>query len=125
MSVRGSIVLAALLAATACSGDGGDGVQGPGDGAEGDVLVENNRFDPATLQVETGATVVWAWASNGVLHNVTFEDDVTSGNQGSGTYERTFAEAGAYDYLCTIHGVGMSGTITVAAPATDNGNNGY
>jgi plastocyanin len=125
MSVRGSIFLAALLAATACSGDGGDGVQGPGDGPEGDVMVENNRFDPAALQVETGATVVWVWASNGVEHNVTFEDDVRSGNQGSGTFERTFAEAGEYDYLCTIHGVGMSGTITVAAPAPDNGDSGY
>jgi len=120
MSVRGSIVLAALLAATACSGDGGDGVQGPGDGPEADVLVENNRFQPAALQVAPGSTVVWAWASNGVQHNVTFEDDVTSGNRGSGTFQRTFADAGVYDYLCTLHGTGMSGTITVAAPATDD-----
>lgn len=116
--MRGSILLAALLAATACSGDGGDGGQGPGDGPEADVQVENNRFQPAALQVATGATVVWAWASNGVEHNVTFEDEVSSGNRGSGTYQRTFADAGVYDYLCTLHGAGMSGTITVAAPAT-------
>jgi plastocyanin len=71
--------------------------------------------------VEAGGTVVWTWASNGVEHNVTFEDEVTSGNQGSGTYQRTFANAGTFDYFCTIHGSGMSGTITVTAPAPIGG----
>jgi plastocyanin len=118
MSFRRSMLLAALLAAAACSGDGGDGVQEPDDDT-GDVLVRNNTFDPSEFQVAVGGTVTWLWASNGVEHNVTFEDDVTSGNQGDGTFQRTFPTAGEFDYLCTIHGAGMSGTITVTAPATD------
>ena len=62
MSVRRSILLAALVAAAACSDDNGDGGAGP---PEGDVLVENNVFDPSTLQVAAGASVVWAWSSGG------------------------------------------------------------
>jgi plastocyanin len=112
------MLLAALLAAAACSGDGGDGVQEPGEDT-GDVLVRNNTFDPSQFQVEAGGTVTWVWASNGVQHNVTFEDNVNSGNQGDGTFQRTFATAGEYDYLCTIHGSGMSGTVTVTTPAPD------
>jgi plastocyanin len=41
---------------------------------------------------------------------------VSSGNRGSGTFQRTFTDPGEFDYLCTIHGAGMSGTITVVAP---------
>jgi plastocyanin len=122
MSFRCSTLLTALLAAAACSGDGGDGVQEP-DGDTGDVEVRNNAFDPSAFQVEVGGTVTWVWASNGVEHNVTFEDGVASADQGEGTFQRTFTTAGEFDYLCTIHGAGMSGTVTVTAPATDG--NGY
>jgi len=121
MSVRGSLILAALLATAACSDDSGDdGGQGPGDPPpDGDILVRNNVFDPEALQVAPGATVVWVWSSGGQTHNVTFEDGPQSGNKSSGTYERTFADAGAYPYHCTIHGSptsGMRGVVTVEAP---------
>ncbi len=115
MYFRRSTLLAALLATMACSGDGG--VQEPDQNPDGGgVQVRNNLFDPADFEVEAGGTVVWTWASNGVQHNVTFEDDVSSGNRGSGTFQRTFTDPGEFDYLCTIHGAGMSGTITVVAP---------
>jgi plastocyanin len=125
MSVRGSILLAALLAAAACSGDdGGDGGSGP---PEGDIIVENNDFDPSSLEVTQGTSVVWAWSSGGVTHNVTFDDGEQSGNRSDGTYTRTFAAAGAYPYHCTIHGSatsGMRGSVTVTAPAPGGGGNG-
>jgi plastocyanin len=124
MFFRGSLLLAALIAAAACSGDNGDGGQGPGETPDGDILVRNNSFDPAELQVAPGSTVVWAWASGGVTHNVTFGDGEASGNRATGTYERTFAAAGSFPYHCTIHGTatsGMRGAVTVAEGAPDTG----
>ena len=124
MSVPRSILLAALVAAAACSDDNGDG--GPGPGPEGDIIVENNDFDPSSLQVAPGASVVWAWSSGGTTHNVTFDDGEQSGNKSDGTYERTFATAGSYPYHCTIHGSatsGMRGSVTVVA-AGGQGNGG-
>jgi plastocyanin len=119
------ILAAGAIAGVACS-DSENGGQGPGDETpEGDILVRNNFFEPSELEVAPGATVVWAWASNGVVHNIEFDDGPTSGNQGSGTYERTFAAAGDYPYLCTIHGESMSGVISVvAAPAPGDGGGG-
>jgi plastocyanin len=125
MSVRRSILLAALVAAAACSDDNGDGGSGPP--PEGDILVENNDFDPSSLEVAQGASVVWAWSSGGVTHNVTFDDGEQSGNRSDGTYTRTFAAAGAYPYHCTIHGSatsGMRGSVTVTAPAPSEGGGG-
>lgn len=119
MSFRGTMMLAALLAAAACSDDNGDGGQAPETPA-GDVLVRNDFFDPAELEVAPGATVVWAWASSGRAHNVTFDDGPASGDRSSGTYERTFAAEGTYPYHCTIHGTatsGMRGVVTVAEGA--------
>ena len=86
MRVRSLILAAGAIAAVACS-DSGNGGQGPGDEPpEGDILVRNNFFVPSQLEVAPGATVVWAWASNGTVHNVTFDDGDESGNQGTGTY---------------------------------------
>ncbi len=124
MSVRRSILLVALVAAAACSSDDGDSGPTP----EGDVTVENNDFDPATLQVAAGSSVVWAWASGASTHNVTFDDGEASGNRSSGTYSRTFATAGTYPYHCTLHGTatsGMRGSVTVTAGGTggDSGGN--
>jgi plastocyanin len=123
MALRRTILLAALVTAVACSDDDGDGGQGP-ETPEGDILVRNNSFDPAALTVQTGATVVWAWVAGAVTHNVTFADDVASGDRSSGTFERTFAAPGNYPYLCTIHGAAMSGTITVE-DATGGSTRGY
>ena len=119
------ILAAAALAAVACS-DGDNGGQGPGEETpQGDILVRNNVFDPSELEVAPGATVVWAWASNGTVHNVTFADAPPSANQGSGTFERTFAELGDYSFQCTIHPATMNGVISVVdAPAPGDGGGG-
>jgi plastocyanin len=124
MSVRSSILLAALVAAAACSDDNGDGGLNP---PEGDVTVEDNDFDPSSLTVAPGASVVWAWASGASTHNVTFDDGEASGNRSSGTYQRTFATAGTYPYHCTLHGSatsGMRGVVTVAASQNPGGGGG-
>ena len=126
MRVRGTLVPAILWAVTACGGgDGGDGGAGPGDEpSDGDVLVRNNNFTPGTLEVETGTTVMWVWASGGTQHNVTFNDGENSDNLAVGSYNRTFTEAGSYPYHCTIHGLSMNGTVTVTAAAPAEGGDG-
>ena len=124
MRVRSLLLAAGAMAAVACS-DSGNGDQGPGDQPpEGDVLVRNNFFDPAELEVAPGATVVWAWSSNGTVHNILFDDGPSSGDQGSGTFERIFATAGDFPYHCTIHGLAMSGVIHVVAASPDGGTGG-
>ena len=127
MTFRGSMLLAALAALAACSGDNGDGGQGPDETPDGDILVRNDLFDPGALEVAPGATVVWAWDSDGRTHNVTFDDGDGSGDRSSGTFQRTFATVGAYPYHCTIHGTatsGMRGLVTVlegASPGEEDG----
>lgn len=100
----------ALLLGAACSSDGATGPV-PAD----EVRVSNNRFTPANRTVSTGAPLTFRWASGGTTHNVTFNDGPTSGNQSSGTFERTFTLEGSYPYQCTLH-AGMTGTITVQPP---------
>jgi plastocyanin len=124
MRVRRLLLAVGAIAAVACS-DSGNGGQDPGDEIpEGDILVRNDFFDPAELEVAPGTTVVWAWASSGTVHNVTFDDGEESGNKGSGTYARTFAAAGDFPYHCTIHGVSMSGVISVVASSPVGGGGG-
>ena len=128
MSPRSSVLLVALVVVVACGGDNnGDGGQGPGDTPDGDILVRNNSFTPGNFEVAPGATVVWAWQAGSAIHNVTFDDGETSGNQSSGTYERDFAAAGTFPYHCTIHGTatsGMRGVVTVAASGGGTGGGG-
>ena len=117
MRVRSWVLLAGAVALAGCSDDG-NGDQGPDTPPPtGDVRVRNNFFDPAELQVSPGTAVTWAWASNGVVHDVTFDDGQASPQQGDGTFERTFPAAGEFPYHCSIHGLAMSGVVSVAAPA--------
>jgi plastocyanin len=115
MRVRSLLLAAGAIAALACS-DGGNGGQEPTDEApQGEILVRNDVFDPSELEVAPGVTVIWVWASNGRVHNILFDDGETSGDKGSGTYERTFAAVGDFPYHCTIHPETMNGTISVVA----------
>src|ERR671914_205313 len=101
MRARTLALAASAIAALGCS-DGGDLTQGPGgESPDNGIAVRNNFFDPSALEVPAGTAVVWTWASDGTEHNVTFADGQSSGNQGSGTYQRTFAAAGDYSYRCT------------------------
>jgi plastocyanin len=131
MAIRRLMLVAGAVSALACGGDDGNGGQGPGDEpGENEVLVGNNSFTPATLQVEAGTTIAWIWSSGGVQHNVTFSDGPASQTQGDGSFSRNFAAVGGFPYHCTIHGSptsGMRGTVTVVAAGGDSGggNGGY
>jgi len=84
-------------------------------------------FTPATLTVNSGATVTWQ-NDSGVIHNVVWvsaagRNAAAAGdgtgdiaNFGAGSHARLFTAPGSYDFYCTIHGsptAGMHGTLTV------------
>lgn len=116
---RLAVVAAAvlLLGAAGCADDNGDGAtngngNGNGEAATTEVTVDDNFFDPETLEVSVGDTVTWTWVGS-EPHNV-ISDEFESETQTEGTFEYTFDEAGTYEYSCTIH-PGMDGTIEVSA----------
>lgn len=76
------------------------------------VSVGDDLFDPSATTVPVGTTVTWTWIGS-VGHNVTFDDGVHSATQATGSFARTFTVAGTYKYHCTIHGLAMSGSVTV------------
>jgi plastocyanin len=116
--MRGSVGLlaGAVMIVCACSdytgpGDPGDGGPPP---ATAGVSVEDDQFVRAAVQVLQGGQVQWTWRG-GNQHNVTFTGGPASGTQSSGTFQRTFPTAGTFNYMCTIHGQSMSGSVTVVA----------
>jgi plastocyanin len=125
--MRTMALLASLLAvAWGCGGNSGgsDTTTGPPTTPPGPntVTVGNNFFSPGSLAIATGATVTWQWAAGAATHNVTFDDNIHSDDQSSGSFTRTFAAAGTFPYHCTIHS--MQGTVTVSASGGSGGGTG-
>ena len=68
------------------------------------VNIENFKFLPATLTVPAGTTVTWKNEDDsphrigdptGMLKSEALDTD--------GTFSHTFAQAGEYPYICTLH----------------------
>lgn len=78
------------------------------------VSIQSSAFYPASQVISKGTIVKWT-NNDGMDHTVTSNSAVfDSGNISSTqTYSYTFNTPGSYPYHCTIHGVSMSGTITV------------
>jgi plastocyanin len=81
------------------------------------VSIIDLTFDPATIEVDAGATVTWT-NDDSVPHTVTARDaDFNSGVMMSAdSFSQTFSEPGTYDYFCAIH-PSMTGTVVVREPA--------
>ncbi len=123
--VRGALATL-ILAVVACggadtvtstaTGGGGGGGGGGGDtcpSTSTSVTVSDNLFTPPCTKVPVGSTVTWTW-SGANPHNVTFANSAlgASQTQTAGTYQKTFANAGTFNYDCTVH-PGMSGSVQV------------
>ena len=118
-----SMLAAAFLAMMAL-------VPGPASAAEADVIVSDSFYQPQSLTVQAGSTVLWEQQGN-APHNVGADDGswdshpaCTPSVPGScmrdgDTYSRAFPETGTFGYYCKIHGSpgsGMFGTIRVVEP---------
>ena len=76
------------------------------------VHMHGLAFDPQTVKVSVGQTVVFV-NDDTVSHNVTASDLGTSGDVGPGkSWKYTFTKAGDYHYTCTYH-QGMTGEVIV------------
>jgi plastocyanin len=83
--------------------------------AESAVSIVDFAFEPATLDVAAGATVVWT--NDGQAPHTVTGDFADSGILEPGqTFSYTFAESGEQSYACAIHPQ-MTGTIRVSAGA--------
>jgi plastocyanin len=85
------------------------------------VAVQDDLFSPAAITINVGDTVEWTFTAAANSHSVTSETAgvFNSGirDPGSAAFSFTFANAGTYDYYCTVHGTSMSGTVTVQEAA--------
>lgn len=103
---------------------------GPGDEDVEVTMTPQLRFEPSTVEIEVGETVVWTNPA-AVVHTVTADPELAQDadrvelpvgaapfHSGSipegGEYRRTFAVAGTYRYVCLPHETqGMVGTVIV------------
>lgn len=74
------------------------------------VAVQDNRFDPAAIQVSRGTTVTWRWEGE-EEHNVV-GDTMESAIQAEGSLSERFDESGVHSYECTLH-LFMRGEVVV------------
>ena len=77
------------------------------------VLIQNFAFAPAALTVKVGATVTWTNRDD-EPHTVVADGGQfrSPGLDSNATYSYTFAAAGTYDYVCSIHPF-MRGSVVV------------
>ena len=129
-------LLGLIIAAVGCGGGGpaapnygnnGGNTGGNNSGStSADIGISGLNFTPAATTVAKGTTVNWSWNSCGsdgyggqtcVDHSLVWDDGTAGVNATStGSYNRTFTNAGTYSYHCAIHGTttsGMRGTVTV------------
>ena len=87
----------------------------PSGGTGHDISIYGMSFSPSTLTVPIGTAVKWT-NNDSYAHTATSNDGTTfdSGNlNGGGSYTYMANTAGTFNYHCTIHGLTMTGTLTV------------
>jgi plastocyanin len=114
-----AFMMAALVLPAACVDDVGGDRADPSpslapSSADASVTIADMAFSPEDVDISAGDTVAWSFDDGDVPHNVTFEDGGSSSDtQDSGSWSRSFDEAGTYEYRCTLHSQ-MHGTVTVS-----------
>ena len=77
------------------------------------VTIDNFNFNPATLTVAAGSTVVWT-NQDDVPHTVTSDENVfgSPALDSGEKFEFTFTKAGTFSYYCKVH-PHMTGKVVV------------
>src|SRR5688500_8803708 len=78
----------------------------------GGVAAFDFGFDPHTTTIAAGDSVTWENTGE-TTHNVKGKGFFSDGMEPGDTFEHKFADAGVYDYLCTLHPDSMTGTVVV------------
>lgn len=90
----------------------------PGNASSSAISIGDDFFSPNNLTVATGTTVVWTHNGNN-RHTVTSDTPAglfDSGDLNHGqTFSFRFTQEGEIHYSCRVHGVSMSGIITVTS----------
>jgi plastocyanin len=78
------------------------------------VDVENNHFDPSSVTIQAGGTVLFVWPSTARDHDIIPVAPQTMPRQptvrdGPFSHEETFTTVGTYRYFCSVHGSANSG----------------
>jgi len=78
-----------------------------------EVAIEGSAFNPATLNVPVGTTILW-YNNDSATHTITARNNLfDSGNLAPGdTFQYTFEQSGSLEYYCKIH-PSMVGEITI------------
>jgi plastocyanin len=123
-----------LVAGAAACGDDGATPAAPSepppvdlrDRAAVEVLAKDNFFEPQIVIVRPGTRLTWRNVG-AVVHNVKKSSDLVDFGAPFGvnqsdfapgdTYAFTFARAGVFHYICTIH-TAMTGSVRVEAVST-------
>jgi plastocyanin len=87
---------------------------GGGLSIKADVAISGFAFDPNTLTIPKGATVIWT-NMDSAPHNIVSDtgDEINSATFSKGeTFAHTFSTPGTYAYHCGVH-PSMKGTVVV------------
>jgi plastocyanin len=92
-------------------------------GVTTNVDIAGFQFVPANVTINVGDTVMWTMQDSGTIHNAvsTSQPPVFASpilNLGQ-TYSFTFASAGTFPYICTIHPA-MQGSVVVQEAVSTN-----
>lgn len=82
-----------------------------GNGETVEIVIEDNAFNPATVNISTGDTVRWTNLDS-TPHTVTGISFGSENLNKGDTYEFLFTDPGTYEYYCEIH-PSMEATIIV------------
>lgn len=90
------------------------------------VAMQNIAYQPATLNIHVGQTVMWRNSEGSMIPHTTTSGSCSGGtctangmwdspqlNPG-GTFSFSFASAGTFTYYCRVHGAAMQGRIVVS-----------